>query len=167
MPAGGLIFKSGGSKLQHATTLSFLFLVYGRTLSQANRVVHCGNIVANSARLIQFARSQVDYILGSNPLGMSYMVGYGRKFPQRKHHRASSLPSVNQHPEHIDCNGGSSYYNSNNLNPNLLIGAVVGGPDSKDSYADSRADFVHSEPTTYINAPFVGLLAYFKSHPSQ
>ncbi|GKV17603.1 hypothetical protein SLEP1_g28083 [Rubroshorea leprosula] len=116
---GGLIFKSGGSNLQHATALSFLFLVYGRTLSQANRVVHCGNIVANSARLIQFARSQVDYILGSNPLGMSYMVGYGRKFPERIHHRASSLPSVNQHPEHIDCNRGSSYYNSNNLNPNL------------------------------------------------
>ncbi|GLT41412.1 hypothetical protein SLA2020_154780 [Shorea laevis] len=159
---GGLIFKSGGRNLQHATASSFLFLVYGCTLSQANRVVHCGNIVANSERLIQFARSQVDYILGSNPLGMSYMVGYGRKFPQRIHHRASSLPSVNQHPEHIDCNGGSSYYNSNNLNPNLLIGAVVGGPDIKDSYADSRSDFVHSEPTTCINAPFVGLLAYFK-----
>ncbi|KAF2315758.1 hypothetical protein GH714_040295 [Hevea brasiliensis] len=110
--------------------------------------------------------SQVDYILGSNPLNMSYMVGYGQKYPQRIHHRGSSLPSIDQIPEHIDCQGGSAYFNSDKPNPNLLIGAVVGGPDMEDSYADSRADFVHSEPTTYINAPLVGLLAYFRSHPS-
>lgn len=109
---------------------------------------------------------QVDYILGSNPLGMSYMVGYGKKFPQRIHHRGSSLPSVGQHPKQIDCKGGTDYYYSKNPNPNLLIGAVVGGPDIKDSYADSREDFVQSEPTTYINAPLVGVLAYFNSRSS-
>ncbi|XVF49342.1 hypothetical protein PTKIN_Ptkin04bG0003900 [Pterospermum kingtungense] len=162
--SGGLILKPGGSNLQHATALSFLLLVYSRPLSKANRAIHCGNAVVNSARLIQFARSQVDYILGSNPLNMSYTVGYGNKFPKRIHHRGSSLPSINQHPQHIDCKGGSTYYYSNDPNPNLLTGAVVGGPDIKDSYADSRADFPQSEPTTYINAPIVGLLAYFKSH---
>ncbi|KAH0979185.1 hypothetical protein GBA52_006362 [Prunus armeniaca] len=66
----------------------------------------------------------------------------------------------------IDCKGGTDYYNSKNPNPNLLIGAVVGGPDIKDSYADSREDFVQSEPTTYINAPLVGVLAYFNSRSS-
>lgn len=108
----------------------------------------------------------MDYILGSNPLNMSYMVGYGQKYPQRIHHRASSLPSVDQRLGRVDCQGGSTYFRSDKPNPNLLIGAVVGGPDLKDSYADSRADFVHSEPTTYINGPLVGLLAYFSSHPS-
>lgn len=107
---------------------------------------------------------QVDYILGSNPLNMSYMVGYGTNFPQRIHHRSSSLPSVAQHPGKIGCQDGTSYYDSKNSNPNELTGAVVGGPDANDSYADSRSDFVHSEPTTYINAPLVGLLAYFKSN---
>ena len=107
---------------------------------------------------------QVDYILGSNPLNMSYMVGYGKKFPKRIHHRGSSLPSISQHPQHIDCGGRDTYFSTNNPNPNLLTGAVVGGPDIKDSYADSRSDYEHSEPTTYINAPLVGLLAYFKSH---
>ncbi|GAV77571.1 Glyco_hydro_9 domain-containing protein [Cephalotus follicularis] len=163
---GGLLFKSGGSNLQHATALSFLLLVYSRYLGEANRVVYCGNVIATPSRLIQVARSQVDYILGSNPLKMSYMVGYGNKFPQRIHHRGSSLPSMDQHPQHIDCQGGSSYFSSNNPNPNLLIGALTGGPDINDSYADSRADFVHSEPTTYINAPLVGVLAHFKSHQS-
>lgn len=152
--------------MQHATALSFLFLAYARYLNKANKEIHCGNVVATSARLVQFAREQVDYILGSNPLNMSYMVGYGNKFPKRIHHRGSSLPSLDQHPDRIDCQGGTPYFESNNANPNLLIGAVVGGPDIKDSYADSRADFVYSEPTTYINAPLVGLLAYLKSHPS-
>ncbi|MFQ6659781.1 hypothetical protein Gotur_028543 [Gossypium turneri] len=161
---GGLLIKPGGSNLQHATALSFLLLVYSRPLSKDSRVIHCGNVVATPARLIQVARSQVDYILGSNPLNMSYMVGYGKKFPERIHHRGSSLPSITQHPQHIDCTGGATYFYTNNPNPNLLTGAVVGGPDIKDSYADSRADFAHSEPTTYINAPLVGLLAYFKSH---
>ncbi|XP_030933032.1 endoglucanase 4-like isoform X2 [Quercus lobata] len=161
---GGLLFKPGGSNLQHPTALSFLLVVYARYLSQGNRVIHCGGVVATPARLIQVARGQVDYILGSNPLNMSYMVGYGKKFPQRIHHRGSSLPSINQQPGPIDCKGGTPYFSSNNPNPNLLIGAVVGGPDIKDSYNDSRADFVQSEPTTYINAPLVGLLAYFKTH---
>lgn len=106
----------------------------------------------------------MDYILGSNPLNMSYMVGYGKKFPKRIHRRGPSLPSIDEHPGRIDCEGGSTYFSSNNPNPNLLIGAVVGGPDIRDSFSDSRADFVQSEPTTYINAPLVGLLAYFKLH---
>ncbi|KAH9678335.1 Endoglucanase 23 [Citrus sinensis] len=161
---GGLLFKPGGSNLQHATTLSFLLVVYSRYLKQANRDIHCGNVVVNRARLVQVAKGQVDYILGSNPLNMSYMVGYGKNFPQRIHHRSSSLPSVAQHTGKIGCQDGTKYYDSKNSNPNELTGAVVGGPDANDSYADSRSDFVHSEPTTYINAPLVGLLAYFKSN---
>ncbi|XP_030476678.2 endoglucanase 8-like [Syzygium oleosum] len=162
---GGLLFKPGGSNLQHATALSFLLVVYARYTNLAKRVVQCGNVKATPARLIQVARGQVDYILGSNPMNMSYMVGYGRKFPQRIHHRGSSLPSLDQHPQQIGCKDGTPYFESRRPNPNLLTGAVVGGPDIKDRYNDSRADFVHSEPTTYINAPLVGVLAFFRWHP--
>ncbi|KAG5134773.1 hypothetical protein JHK82_025961 [Glycine max] len=164
---GGLLFKPGGSNLQHATAISFLFLVYAGYLKKTNKEIDCGGkVFASPKRLKQIARGQVDYILGSNPVNMSYMVGYGAKYPERIHHRASSLPSVDEHRGHIGCKGGSFYFHSQNPNPNLLVGAVVGGPDMKDSYADSRADFVHSEPTTYINAPLIGVLAYFNSHPS-
>ena len=107
----------------------------------------------------------MDYILGDNPLGMSYMVGYGARYPQRIHHRGSSLPSVLAHPAHIACKAGSRYFLSPNPNPNLLVGAVVGGPNSSDYFPDSRPYFQESEPTTYINAPLVGLLAFFSAHP--
>lgn len=111
--------------------------------------------------------SQVDYILGDNPLRMSYMVGYGARFPRRIHHRGSSLPSVSAHPARIGCKAGAAYYGSSAPNPNLLVGAVVGGPsNTSDNFPDARAVFQQSEPTTYINAPLLGLLAYFSVHPS-
>ncbi|GAB2296951.1 Esterase/lipase/thioesterase [Dionaea muscipula] len=162
---GGLIFKAGGSNMQHVTSLSFLLLAYSNYLSHANHDVPCGEISASPGLLKQLAKRQVDYILGDNPLKMSYMVGYGSRYPQRIHHRASSLPSVQAHPAHIGCKAGSRYYLSPSPNPNLLVGAVVGGPNVSDAFPDSRPFFQESEPTTYINAPLVGLLAYFSAHP--
>jgi len=105
---------------------------------------------------------QVDYILGSNPLGMSYMVGYGPKFPQRIHHRGSSLPSMSTFHEHIGCHDGNSYLVTKMPNRNVLVGAVVGGPDNNDQFLDSRLNVSQSEPATYFNAPLVGALAFFK-----
>ncbi|PNX94293.1 endoglucanase 8-like protein [Trifolium pratense] len=163
---GGLIFKAGGSNMQHVTSLSFLLLAYSNYLSHANKVVPCGDTNATPALLKHLAKRQVDYILGDNPLGMSYMVGYGARYPQRIHHRGSSLPSVAAHPAHIGCKAGSQYFFSPNPNPNVLVGAVVGGPtNTTDSFPDSRPFYQQSEPTTYINAPLVGLLAFFSSHP--
>ncbi|ERM94152.1 endoglucanase 8 isoform X1 [Amborella trichopoda] len=163
---GGLIFKTGGSNMQHVTALSFLLLAYSNYMSHSNQHVPCGgDVTATPARLKQIAKRQVDYILGDNPMRMSYMVGYGERFPRRIHHRASSLPSLTSHPARIGCKAGTRYYLAPGPNPNLLVGAVVGGPNRTDSFPDSRQIFQLSEPTTYINAPLVGLLAYFWAHP--
>ncbi|KAK4753839.1 hypothetical protein SAY87_001943 [Trapa incisa] len=161
---GGLIFKAGGSNMQHVTSLSFLLLAYSNYLSHSNKAVPCGGVSATPALLRHLAKRQVDYILGDNPLGMSYMVGYGTRYPRRIHHRASSLPSVQAHPARIGCKAGSRYYISPDPNPNLLVGAVVGGPNVTDAFPDSRPYFQESEPTTYINAPLLGLLGYFSAH---
>ncbi|XP_073109907.1 endoglucanase 17 isoform X1 [Elaeis guineensis] len=163
---GGLLFKAGGSNMQHVTSLSFLLLAYSNYLSHANGHVTCGTKSATPAQLKGVAKRQVDYILGDNPLGMSYMVGYGEKYPRRIHHRASSLPSVRAHPAKIGCKDGTKYYLSPAPNPNVLVGAVVGGPTNfSDAFPDARPAFQQSEPTTYINAPLLGLLAYFSAHP--
>ncbi|KAI3774120.1 hypothetical protein L1987_48664 [Smallanthus sonchifolius] len=163
---GGLIFRPGGSNLQHSTAITFLMLVYAKYLEQSSTSVNCGDVSVGSAYLRGLAKRQVDYILGENPMGMSYMVGYGTRYPQRIHHRGSSLPSVWNHPKPIQCKEGTVYFNSSNPNPNVLIGAVVGGPEEDDKYDDERADSRKSEPTTYINAPFVGVLAYFTANRS-
>lgn len=73
---------------------------------------------------------------------------------------------VEHHPQVIACKEGTVYFSSSNPNSNILVGAVVGGPTNDDQYTDERVDFRRSEPTTYINAPFVGVLAYFAANPT-
>lgn len=164
---GGLIFKPGGSNLQHATSIAFLLIIYANYLQRTSQSVNCGTVSVGPSSLRQQAKRQTDYILGDNPKGMSYMVGYGDYYPRRIHHRGSSLPSIKEHPPFIACKEGSIYFNSSEPNSNVLVGAVVGGPGEDDAYEDDRADFRKSEPTTYINAPFVGVLAYFAANPTQ
>lgn len=163
---GGLVYRPGGSNLQHATSIAFLELVYANYLTRTSQDINCGNVYVSAQTLRQHAKRQVDYILGDNPMGLSYMVGYSNYYPQRIHHRGSSLPSIKDHPQFIACKEGSTYYNSTNPNPNVLVGAIVGGPREDDVYVDDRVDYRMSEPTTYINAPFVGVLAYFAANPN-
>ncbi|KAL6845796.1 hypothetical protein ACP4OV_024371 [Aristida adscensionis] len=161
---GGLMHKSGYANLQYVTSASFLLVTYAKYMAVSGRAFSCaGGPAAVTARTLRaLARRQVDYILGENPQGMSYMVGYGARWPERIHHRASSLPSVAAHPAHIGCEEGyRGYYHSGGANPNVHTGAVVGGPDEHDEFPDDRADYARSEPTTYTNAPLVGCLAYF------
>ncbi|KAJ8511753.1 hypothetical protein OPV22_002187 [Ensete ventricosum] len=162
---GGLIYATSGCNMQDVTGFSFLLLLYARYLTNVQQTLTCGSSQYQPSALIDVARSQVNYILGQNPLSMSYMVGYGTKFPQKIHHRGSTVPSMDQHPKHLLCKDGTPYFESNASNPNLLIGAVVGGPnDGTDNFVDSRYWPNQTEPTTYVNAPLVGLLAYFSKH---
>jgi hypothetical protein len=88
------------------------------------------------------------------------MVGYGSKYPKQLHHRGSSIPSIKVHQFKVGCNDGhSNYFSSSNPNPNTHVGAIVGGPDSNDQYKDARSDYSHAEPTTYMNAAFIGSVA--------
>ena len=42
-----------------------------------------------------------------------------------------------------------------------FVGAIVGGPNSNDGFSDLRNHSEYSEPTTYINAIFIGVHAKF------
>lgn len=44
-------------------------------------------------------------------------------------------------------------------NPNILQGALVGGPDENDEYTDDRTDYIHNEVAVDYNAGFQGALA--------
>lgn len=157
---GGLIYTLPDSNMQYVTSASFLLLTYAKYLTSSKHVVSCGQITVTPRRLRAIAKRQVDYILGDNPERMSYMVGYGSKYPQRIHHRGSSLPSVGEFPQHIGCSAGFQSLYKTAANPNTLVGAVVGGPDCNDRFPDNRNDYEQSEPATYINAPLVGSLSY-------
>ncbi|XP_068634202.1 endoglucanase 1-like [Aristolochia californica] len=158
---GGLLFKRSSSNLQYVTTTAFLLLSYTKYLNSIGGKISCGSKTVTTADIVSLAKTQVDYMLGQNPAKMSYMVGFGSRYPQHVHHRGSSVPSVLSHPAQISCNSGFQYFSSSSPNPNILTGAVVGGPDNSDNFSDERNRYEQAEPATYINAPFVGALAFF------
>jgi hypothetical protein len=95
-----------------------------------------------------WAKTQMDYIMGSNPMGYSYIVG----FP------APELAA--KHPHHRAAHGSAT--NSMQDPPNhrhVLWGALVGGPDTGDLHNDLTTDFVYNEVACDYNAGLVGALA--------
>ncbi|KAK8500512.1 hypothetical protein V6N13_073578 [Hibiscus sabdariffa] len=159
--AGGLLYTRDSSNLQYVTSASMVLSVHSKTLTTSRiDCIQCGSVHFSASQIKSFVKSQVDYILGNNPMKMPYMVGCGNKYPMQLHHRGSSIPSIYSHRSKVGCKDGlSSYLYSNTPNPNQHVGAIVGGPDSNDHFNDRRSDFSHSEPTTYMNAAFVGAAA--------
>ncbi|GJM94886.1 hypothetical protein PR202_ga11569 [Eleusine coracana subsp. coracana] len=158
---GGMMYHQRWNNLQFVTSASFLLTAYAdyaTTLSHGT--VRCPGGAARAFDVLAFVRSQVNYLLGDNPRGTSYMVGYGRSFPRQVHHRGASIVSMRKDPSFVSCQEGyASWYPRQAGNPNVLEGAVVGGPDEYDDFADERNNYEQTEAATYNSAPLLGVLA--------
>ncbi|KAI3994973.1 hypothetical protein MKX01_019787 [Papaver californicum] len=161
---GGLVHLRDGANTQYVTGTAFLLSVYSDIIAQHNQKVTCGNQQFDSVHLLQFAKKQMDYLLGSNPRQSSYMVGFGNNPPQQAHHRGASVPVMPAGTE-VSCPMSfTNYFSKNQPNPNELTGAIVGGPDKYDKFVDQRWQSPMEEPCTYVNSLAVGPLAKFATH---
>ncbi|KAL3844293.1 hypothetical protein ACJIZ3_001696 [Penstemon smallii] len=164
---GGLVHLRDGANSQYVTGTAFLFSVYSDILATHKQKVTCGNKKFDSVRLLDFAKQQMDYLLGKNPNGRSYMVGFGKNPPRQAHHRGASVPKIAL-AKVISCPMSFVYwYNKNVPNPNELTGAIVGGPDKQDNFEDLRTNSAMTEPTTYTNSLAIGVLAKLAKHHDQ
>jgi hypothetical protein len=93
-------------------------------------------------------------VLGDNPMKLSYLVGYGSRYPERVHHRGASIPA----DVDTGCDG-HEWLKTSKPNPNVAAGALVGGPSKNDSFVDGRENVKQNEATTYNSALVVGLLS--------
>ncbi|KAK1400559.1 Endoglucanase [Heracleum sosnowskyi] len=155
---GGLIQLNHGrgQPLQYVANAAFLASLFADYLNATGVPGwNCGPDFILTEDLRSFASSQINYILGANPMNMSYVVGYGNNYPKRVHHRGASIPNDNKK---YSCRGGWKWYQSRNSNPNTIIGAMVGGPNKFDEYEDIRSDYSHGEPTVAGNAGLVAAL---------
>ena len=137
---GGLAFLVKWGSLPLTANTSFVAFVYSDWLRDAQ------GDSAKTERYSNFAVSQINYILGQNPSRRSYMIGYGENYPQNPHHRTahgSWLNSV-KNPQQTR---------------NLLMGALVGGPDGEENWQDDRNDWVLNEVGVTYNAGLTGALA--------
>ncbi|XP_071732021.1 endoglucanase 10-like [Rutidosis leptorrhynchoides] len=152
----GLIWISDWNALQHPMASAFLAVVYSDyMITSRNQKIQCDANSFSASDLRKFALSQANYVLGDNPMKMSYLVGYGDKYSQFVHHRGASIPT----DATTNCSDGWQWLDSDQPNPNIATGALVGGPFLNESYVDSRNNSMQTEPSTYNSAAIVGLLS--------
>ncbi|XP_048335449.2 endoglucanase 2-like isoform X2 [Ziziphus jujuba] len=159
----GLIWVIQWSSLQHPVASAFLAVLYSDYMVNSKTpMLYCNGKTYKPEDLREFAVSQVDYVLGKNPMKMSYVVGYGSKYPQYVHHRGSSIPV----DADSGCHDGFKWLESPNPNPNIAVGALVGGPFLNETYNDFRNNSMQGEPSTYNSALIVALLSGLVSSSS-
>ena len=138
-PGGEAVLDSWGS-LRYAANTAFVALVYSDWLEARDP--------ERAETYRAFGRSQIDYALGDNPRGGSYVVGFGIDPPRNPHHRTAHGSWTDQITAPVESR-------------HVLYGALVGGPSAaNDQYTDSRQDYVSNEVATDYNAGFSGALAY-------
>ncbi|KAL6543306.1 hypothetical protein OROHE_010826 [Orobanche hederae] len=157
---GGLLYTRRWNNMQYVSNSALLLAVYSNHLQSTNHMLDCHTGPVAPTEILSFVKSQVDYILGSNPMGLSYLVGYGPAYPKRVHHRGASIVSYKDSNEFLGCmQGYHGWFVRHAPNPNVVVGALVGGPDLNDSFRDARDNFAQTEACTYNTAPLVGLFA--------
>ncbi|KAJ6953507.1 endoglucanase 2-like [Populus alba x Populus x berolinensis] len=152
----GLIWVSEWNALQHPVASAFLASLYSDYMhSSGTAKLSCNGYSYKPSDLRKFARSQADYVLGNNPMKMSFLVGYGENYPQYVHHRGASIPADAK----TGCKDGWTWLERKEPNPNVATGALVGGPFLNETFVDDRNNSMQAEPTTYNGAVIVGLLS--------
>lgn len=102
------------------------------------------------------ARPQVDYALGANPYGRSFLVGFGHRPFNHVHHRGAYGPWAGfEHfiPGKADDRG---------TNRHILYGALVAGPDHNDVLIGGAA---HLKWQTLPNSKDQGFFYWFPNRP--
>ncbi|KAK3195288.1 hypothetical protein Dsin_026598 [Dipteronia sinensis] len=90
--AGGLLWFLPWNNLQYSATASLVSAVYSKYLTDAKASLQCPGGAVQPSYLISLAPTQADYLLGQNPKGMSYMVGFGSNYPTQAHHSVNKGP---------------------------------------------------------------------------
>ncbi|MEB2785662.1 glycoside hydrolase family 9 protein [Algoriphagus persicinus] len=98
---------------------------------------------------LEAAYDNLDYILGRNATGYSYVTGFGSKTPMRPHHRlAVSRPDLPPLPGFIV--GGP--------NPGQQDGCNYASSFADESYSDESCSYASNEIAINWNAPFAYLI---------
>ena len=127
---------------------------WGSNMTIANNGVdlYFANSIKQSDDYINIANEQLNYLLGKNTLGISFVTGFGTVFSEHPHHR----PSMNsEHAVEGMLVGGVNQ----NLDDNFAQALLYDKPSAK-CYIDNAESYSTNEITIYWNSPLVNLLSY-------
>ena len=137
-PGGHIQIDVWGS-FRYASNLALTAFIYADHISDATKQTAYRNM----------AEQQINYILGQNPRGCSYEMGFGKCPPINPHHRTGY--------------GGWLGFIPTPLNPvnarHILYGALSGSVTTTDGFTDDINAYQSTEPAVDYNSAFVGALA--------
>ncbi|MDQ3002649.1 MAG: glycoside hydrolase family 9 protein, partial [Fibrobacterota bacterium] len=103
-----------------------------------------------TAAVDPFAFKNLDYVLGANAAGQSFLVGFGAKSPRKPHHRNVYLNDANP--------GDKSTLAIPDRN--AQAGILMGGTLNPGEYKDDVESYQHTEGCIDYNAGLVATLGY-------
>lgn len=107
----------------------------------------------NRTRYLQYALGNLDYLLGRNAVGYSFLTGFGDKTPMHPHHRPSVADGI-EAPVPGLLSGGT---NANAARQDKCTGYTTTIAD--EVYLDADCSYASNEIAINWNAPFVYLAA--------
>ncbi|KIY73740.1 glycoside hydrolase family 9 protein [Cylindrobasidium torrendii FP15055 ss-10] len=140
---GGLAYWEGDSQsasLNPALNVAMLLARYAPLASSDDK----------RQKYEEYAKGQLDYVLGKNPMNVPYVVGVNSNSPSNPH---SAPASGGDDVGAIDTSPAEEAY--------VLYGATVGGPDRWDDFYDIRSDWPQTEVALDYNAPLLTLAAMY------
>jgi endoglucanase len=123
--------------LRHSNNAAAIVLYYSDLVENAPAISgntwwkHGATNIELRDHFRRIGKRAVDYALGANPYGRSYLVGFGNQPFNHPHHRGA-FGSWNGNDHFINNNG------SYRLTPrHILYGALIAGPDNRDVLPDT------------------------------
>jgi hypothetical protein len=116
--------------------------------------------VGGSAECVELARSQLHWLFGQNPFGLSFFVGAGNRSPEHIHHalfQAAKIPvtgAILGGPTAL-----ATLASDKDLPKPSTKGPYAGWSTSAVLYEDTRDNYVVNEPAIDFTAPLVFVLA--------
>ena len=139
------LFQWGATR--HAANTAFLALIAADKLFKDNEELY--------SKYKKFAKTQMEYFFGNNKLGLSYVIGMGKKNPKSVHHRGAS-------DIHNDSWGALGTDKSDGIHQNeyahVLYGALEGGPNKDGSFNDKVGAYENTEVAIDYNAGYTAAL---------
>lgn len=121
------------------------------TASNKGMVLIHAYILTKEEKYLNAAIGIVDYVLGRNPLDISYLTGYGEKQVMKPHHRPSQADGIDA-PVPGMIAGGPNYTATDCAKKYIQQDAVA------KSYYDNSCSYATNEVAINWNAPFAYLI---------
>lgn len=126
------------------------FIETNGTIAENGTILAMAYSLNGDQNFLQAANQQIDYLLGSNPLNMSFVTGFGTNYPHHIHHRVCKDRNAELHGALV---GGA------NMAPEDPLALALNVPDCK-RYVDSYDSYSTNEISIYWNTGLIQLISF-------